>query len=121
MRFLLAPVAALALLTMAVPASAQTTDPIVEVRRIYHDVQVNEAWVDAVLRAWKVCQAPDPDQLEALTTEANELSRQAGGVAPLVGGINHALILEAQSKAETSFWRLTHLEEPAMCYQPPAE
>jgi len=120
-RFLLVPTMALAIVTFAAPANAQAADPAAEVREVTREVIQNRNAVDRIDLLVNQCQVPDSEQIAALMATANDLSRRAAAVAPLVPGMQHVQALNLQSIAETNFWRLQHPPVADQCYVPPSE
>jgi hypothetical protein len=116
--FVLAPVAALALVAFATPASAAPADDLQSLR------------VDAIQVARDVshlrtdvnhCRGADDAEVQQLAGASNDISRRAAGLAPLLGGRQHVIALDLQMNAENDFWYLVSLQAPEICYQPPAE
>lgn len=122
-RFLvLAPAAALALFAFVAPVSAQESDPVTELKSLSRDLtDFHVHGYQRVERSLAHCEVPDQAELMDLAEQANDLSRRAGGLAPRLGGKQHATALTLQRTAETDFVGLLYARTPDVCYQPPAE
>jgi hypothetical protein len=118
---MLAPAAALALLAVASTASAQTADPRTLMPELRREARASHLAATRLQRVVDRCEAPDENELLAVTENANALSHLAADLAPRVGGRDHVQALDIQSVAVTDFWHLVTLTPPDICYQPAAE
>ena len=116
-RLLLVPIGALALLSYAVPASAQSID----LPALRLDARHTHTAVTHVQRTVNRCQAPDDTEVLSLAEHSNLIAQQSAGLAPQVGGRQHVEALSIYDTANSDFYWLTSYQSPPICYQPPAE
>lgn len=122
-RFLLAPVAAFAILTFAAPVSAQDADPQAEFTALRRDSIAFDRDLSRYRRNRDRCQPINEDEVLQLAQTADEIALRATALAPQLATNNHARALNISTFADAHRWWLVNqgLTPAEQCYVPPAE
>lgn len=113
---ILAPAAALALLSFAGPVSAQAEDLRAEVSAFRREVHASHRDVGQLRR----CNADrDPVEIQRASDTARAVAAHADALAARLPGKEHVQMLTIRDIAEMDSWLVWTM--PEICYQPPAE
>ena len=119
---LLAPLAALALLT-ARPTLAQEADPWAELVELGQFMRTND-YGRPILNvgfAGLQCMTPDPEDVRIALEQSDALARRAAELAVVLPGRQHVEALQIAQIARRDYWGVMNAKPSERCYVPPAE